>query len=325
MHILTPETLKILTRPGPRLPSVVDWLQSHVWSQNRFESLDPESYLGEGEKQVYQLEELLSAAANRFYDELAGAAAQKRLMLDSAPPSVPTAFVIFDGTSLREGPLFLQLAAQSGHSVIEQEIAYSALPSNTVDFVEQRLLGKAIGPKELSHRKELKEKGIRAYYYDAPIRTHQIPANENATLILWSAFPDVTYQDSGARFARHFAELVPLFEVAWKNTVMQVPRGYRIIVTSDHGYIFFGAGLASNRPNHACDVLDQERSKRFADGEFLPSSDPDLQIFSERRLVMLRGRIKNRPKGPAGGRLYRHGGLSLMEMLLPWLVLERES
>jgi hypothetical protein len=325
MRTLTPETFRTLTRPGPRLPSVVDWLRSHVWSQSRFESLDPESYLGEGEKQVYQLEELLSAAADRFYDELAGAAAQKKLILDSASPSVPTAFVIFDGTSLREVPLFLQLAAQSDHSVTEQGIAYSALPSNTVDFVEQRLLGKAIGPKELPHRKELKEKGIRAYYYDAPIRTHQIPANKNATLILWSAFPDVTYQDSGARFARHFAELVPLFEAAWKNTVMQVPRGYRIIVTSDHGYIFFGAGLASNRPSQAGEVLDQERSKWFGDSEPLPDPNPDLQVFSEPRLVMLRGRIKNRPKGPAGNRLYRHGGLSLMEMLLPWLILERKS
>jgi hypothetical protein len=325
MHILTPETLKILTRPGPRLPSVVDWLQSHVWSQSRFESLDPESYLGDGEKQVYQLEELLSAAADRFYDELAGAAAQKKLILDGALPSKPTAFVIFDGTSLREVPLFMQLAAQSGHSVLEQGVTYAALPSNTLDFVEQRLLERAIGPKELPHRKELKQKGIRAYYYDAPIRTHQIPASESATLILWSAFPDVTYQDSGARFARHFAELVPLFEAAWKNTVMQVPRGYRLIVTSDHGYIFFGAGLSSNRPGHACDVLDQERSKRFADNEPLPDPYPDLQILPERRLAMLRGRIKNRPKGPAGNRLYRHGGLSLMEMLLPWVILERNS
>jgi hypothetical protein len=326
MRILTPEIFATLRRPGQRLPSVIDWLGSEVWTQTRFESLDPESYLSEGERRVYQLEELLSAAADRFYDELASAAAQKNLILDTFSSSKPTAFVIFDGTSLREVPLFLRMAAQSGYSVMKQGITYSGLPSNTIEFVEQRLLGKAVTPKELPQRKELKERRIRAYYYDAPIRTHHIPGDETATLILWSAFPDVTYQDSGARFARHFAELIPLFETAWKSTVMQVPRDYRIIVTSDHGYIFFGAGLASpRRSQDALNVLDQDRSKRFSDSERLPDPHPDLQILPERRLAMLRGRVKNRPKGPAGNRLYRHGGLSLMEVLLPWLVLERNK
>ena len=276
MPTLTPETFAVLTRPGRRLPSVIEWLTSHVWSEARFGSLDPESYLSEGEKQVYQREELLSAATDRFYDELAGAAAQKKLMLDAASLSQPTAFVIFDGSSLREVPLFLRLAAQSGHSVVQQGVSYSALPTNTIDFVEQRLLGKAVTPKDLPQRKDLKEQGVRAYYYDAPIRTHQIPPDESSTLILWSAFPDVTYQDSGARFARHFAELIPLFETAWKNTVMQIPRGYRIVVTSDHGYIFFGAGLASHRSGQdALAALDQDRAKRFNDSERLP--DPQAR------------------------------------------------
>jgi hypothetical protein len=39
---------------------------------------------------------------------------------------------------------------------------------------------------------------------------------------------------------------------------------------------------------------------------------------------MLRGRIKNRPRGPSSNKVYRHGGLSLMEMLTPWIVLEKE-
>jgi hypothetical protein len=207
---------------------------------------------------------------------------------------------------------------------VENEVRYAALPTNTIDFVQQRLLGKPVTPKELPRRKELKEKNIRAYYYDAPIRTQQITSNGEKPLMLWSAFPDVTYQDSGARFAKHFAELLPLWDPAWKNTVMQVPRGYRIIITSDHGYIFFGAGLASDRRGDACALLNQERFKSFTDNEPLPKQHRDLQIFPDRRLAMLRGRIKNRPQGPAANRLYRHGGLSLMEMLLPWIVLEKE-
>jgi len=36
---------------------------------------------------------------------------------------------------------------------------------------------------------------------------------------------------------------------------------------------------------------------------------------------MLRGRVQPHPPGPASNKLYKHGGLSLMEMLTPWLVL----
>lgn len=37
---------------------------------------------------------------------------------------------------------------------------------------------------------------------------------------------------------------------------------------------------------------------------------------------MVRGRVQTHPPGPASARLYKHGGLSLMEMLTPWIVLE---
>jgi len=47
---------------------------------------------------------------------------------------------------------------------------------------------------------------------------------------------------------------------------------------------------------------------------------PDL--LAHRRVAVSRGRVQTHPPGPAGSRLYKHGGLSLMEMLTPWIVLE---
>jgi hypothetical protein len=203
----------------------------------------------------------------------------------------------------------------------------AALPSTTTAFVEQRLVGKPIAPKTLPQRKELKEMGIHAYYFDDAIDTHHIHCLDSDKVILWSAFPDVTYQDSDARFARHFADMQKLYDTAWKNTVMQIPNNKRVIITSDHGYIFFGAGFDSIRGGDACDLLDQDRFKVFVGDEKLPDANchSDLQIMSDRQLAMVRGRIKNKPKGPSSNRIYRHGGLSLMEMLVPWIVLEKEG
>jgi hypothetical protein len=42
----------------------------------------------------------------------------------------------------------------------------------------------------------------------------------------------------------------------------------------------------------------------------------------DRGVVVLRGRVQTHPPGQQSTKLYKHGGLSLMEMLTPWVVLE---
>jgi len=313
-----------LAKPGPRLPWIMDWLTSQVWSVSRYNELSPEAYLTKGEQEIHNFEELIATAGDRFYDELSAAASQVKPLADTIDEH--TAVVVFDGASLREIPLFLQKASETGFRIVKNSASIAALPSTTTAFVEHRLIGKPIAPKTLPQRKELKDQGIKAYYFDDAITTHHIHCPNGEKVLIWSAFPDVTYQDSDARFARHFADMQKLFDAAWKNTVMQIPRTKRIIVTSDHGYIFFGAGFDSTRLSDICDLLEQDRYKFFTEEETIPNpaSHPQLQILPGSRLAMLRGRIKNRPRGPSGNRIYRHGGMSLMEMIVPWLVIERE-
>jgi hypothetical protein len=52
---------------------------------------------------------------------------------------------------------------------------------------------------------------------------------------------------------------------------------------------------------------------------------PDLAIRQTPdagRVAVIRGRVQTHPPGDAANKLYKHGGLSLMEMLTPWIVLE---
>ena len=103
-----------------------------------------------------------------------------------------------------------------------------------------------------------------------------------------------------------------------------IPRGMPIVVTADHGYIFFGSSLESIRDSDAASLLGQARSKEFAATETLPAWHPDLQIVPTTRTAMLRGRLRAKPQGPASRKIYQHGGFSLMEALVPWIELERE-
>ena len=324
MNTLTVDLLDNLIKPEPRLPWITKWLVNEVWTSEIYNKLSPEEYLVCGEEKVHNFEEMLSVSSERFYNELSAAAAEHKTIIDSIDSD--TAVVVFDGASLREIPIILNKASESGYKVIEKSVSFAALPSKTLDFVEQKLIGKPVTPKNLPQRKELKEKNIKAYYFDDVVTTRQIESSNGEKILMWSAFPDNTYQDYDAKFARHFSEIQTLFDSAWRNTVMQIHRKKRIIITSDHGYIFFGAGFESTRPSDACNILEQDRAKSFSENEKMPDEieNPELQIFTDRRLAMVRGRIKNRPKGPSSNKAYRHGGLSLMEMIVPWIVIEKE-
>jgi hypothetical protein len=70
-------------------------------------------------------------------------------------------------------------------------------------------------------------------------------------------------------------------------------------------------------------MLGQARNKEFGSTEVFPDAYPDLQLLQSQRIAMLRGRLRSKPQGPSGRKLYQHGGFSLMEVLVPWLVLER--
>jgi hypothetical protein len=321
----TREVFDRLSLPGSRFEWLTNWLTGCVWSPERFEQLEPGAYLEHGERLVNEVEETIAAAAPRIYDELMVPPPNRDLARFLGGPDA-SAIVVFDGLSLREVPVLLRLAAEARLRAVENSVSVAALPSETVDYVEARLGCGRSGPSHLPGRRDLRDRGVAAYYYGHPGERHTLDSSARCCL-LWSAFPDNTYSDSGARFADHFAHIQSLLQEAWNGTVMALPRGRRILVTSDHGYVFLGSGLSFSR--HRDDLrqlsayLGGDRYARISErGE--PPAHPDLLVFRSRDLAVLKGRVQPHPPGPSAGKLYKHGGLSLMEMLVPWLVLERE-
>ncbi len=324
MADFTFEIFESLVAPGPRLPWLGRWLLEKVWTEERYADLGPIEFLKQGERQTNDLEEVLAAAAPRVYDELLSPPSPDRDVHAFLTMVPGCSIVIFDGLSLREIPVLRSLAAQSQKRIETISYSLAAVPSETVDFIDQRLkLGK-VAPVQLPQRRELKDGGIGAYYYSHPNQQHQLDSDASA-LLLWSSFPDQTYSDSGARFVQHFEQIHKMLETAWQNTVQQIPKGRKILITSDHGYVYFGSGLcfardrASLRPLSG--FLGGERHRKLS-GQEAPPDHPDLAIIEGKNLAILRGRVQPHFQGPASNKLYRHGGLSLMEMLTPWIVLE---
>ena len=215
----------------------------------------------------------------------------------------------------------LKLAEDSGYRVKSVGAVATCLPTETKDFVEQRVLGTRLGPSQLPGRTELAERNIEAFYLEHPTSRYTPAAGRS--VLLWSTYPDRLFSDDGARtdalFANFHQNYIPTI---WKNSVQTIPRGLPIVVTSDHGYIFLGASFETTRTSDAPGLLGQSRFKEFAPDELFPRWNPDLQLLPERRVALLRGRLRTRPSGVSSRKLYQHGGFSLMEALVPWIELE---
>ncbi|MBN2145087.1 MAG: hypothetical protein JW774_10725 [Candidatus Aureabacteria bacterium] len=316
------ELIKKLLQPGPRLGWLKEWLSREVWSSENYQELSPLDYLNRGEKIICDFEELLVSAAEQVYDELISSA-EKQFSIPDALKDKDTAVVIFDGLSVREMPMLKVLAEKSGMKIKTADYSLSSVPSETLDFIEQKIQVGRIAPSLFPSRKEFKEKGISAFYVSGHNET--VTLSGNNSMLLWSSFPDNTYKDSGARFDSHFSNIRDVFETAWINCVQAIRNKKRIIITSDHGYIFLGSGLDFPRNTKDLRVLnDIFGNERCVSLDKLKGVETleDVYLDKVRNLALLKGRVKTVGTGSAASRLYKHGGLSLMEMFTPWLELE---
>ncbi|MBW1697963.1 MAG: hypothetical protein JRK26_14320 [Deltaproteobacteria bacterium] len=323
MDTLDPVLFKRLTAPGPRVPGIIDWLLHEVWSPERYQNLSPVEFLREGEGKINRFELLVSSAADRIYGELLSPPDPSKNLL-SVLSDPETAVVVFDGLSLREIPMVLALAERSGLPVSPVGTSQAAIPSETINFIDRELPCGPIAPSQLPTRKELKAKGI-VMFYNGDITQPLSGEHEGSPLLVWSSFPDVTYKDSGAKFESHFENIHVLFETAWMNIVQSIKGKNRIIITSDHGYIFFGTGMDFPRSTPQLkelnDYFGNDRNVSLQ-GKSAPPLSDDLFIVQSQNLAMVKGRVRTRSTGEAARKLYRHGGLSLMEMITPWIELE---
>lgn len=325
MSALNAALLDQLTAPGSRITELERWLMGSVWTHEAFRSAgnSPRAYLTHGEKQVARRECLLTAAGERFYSELAASVPQATTVAGFLQDNPRSAAVIFDGCSLREIPRLLELAAASGRPVLECGCSRSALPSETDVFVEKRLgfdLPR-LGPSQLSRRGEFKDHRVRFYYFRQPGDYHAVEDTDDS-LLLWTRFPDQRYTDSTATDASLFDALWDGLELAWKRTVQALPRDRKVLVTSDHGYVFLHSGFSDPNLKGVDKVLNGKRLRFFEDGEDLPVPAPGLWVDGGQRFAVIAGRAHNRPQAPSASQsVYRHGGLSIMECITPWIVL----
>jgi hypothetical protein len=272
---------------------------------------------------VNEKEALLGAAASSYLVELTAVPSPDRQVSRFLRDHPEGCVLVLDGCSLRELPRLLGLASSARRPVVECGCGRSAIPSTTEHFVKDRLgFGlPAIGPSQLVSRREWCDLGIQYHYFREPNESQHVSEGSSAKL-LWHRFPDLRFMDSTASSAEFYDAIWDALALVWQRTVQALPSSRTVLITSDHGYVFLGPGLSDRSLDGSDKALNGKRFKEFTPDETLPAETPGLYVDADKRVAVVRGRCHNRPHASSPSRsLFRHEGISLMEVLTPWLVL----
>jgi len=241
-------------------------------------------------------------------------------------PYCHKAILILDGLSLRELPWLLQGAEQHGFTRHQVTATASEIPGETNEFAQ------ALG---FSSRSQLQNNGGGNSHKLQTARTEcvNMPWQDCANLIdaspnwiFWHHWPDSKVHDAagageGLEILTSDAAQQLTGDDFW-NFVKRLAKGRRLVITSDHGYA--ATGYFPDADGEVAQFLKQTfssgRSRQGAGdtGPFVPPVALRLESPHGTYLLAV-GRRKWKSQG--GYPTLTHGGLSLLEVLSPFVEL----
>jgi hypothetical protein len=208
-----------------------------------------------------------------------------------------TPLIIMDGMSIREANLLIKDLKEEGYEVIEYSYTFSALPSTTERF---------------------REKTSIEY---VEVMSGKIPSGLDFEKPVWISYPD--------EILHHAARILPPAK-AYEETkrvlfkVLELAKGREVMIISDHGYIMTEALWPLRK-----EEVKFLKEKVFGSNRYVELKKVDPKIIEELKKLprdlqyttvsdgycCVRGRYFWPVSGY--GKLTIHGGLSLMECLVP--------
>lgn len=239
------------------------------------------------------------------------------------------AILILDGLSLRELPWLLEGAREHGFAIRKNEVHAAEIPAETQHFA------KSLG---YSSRASLVNNsgGASHLFPKATTECVSMPWKDAAALVdarpdwlFWHEWPDIILHRGAGQgqgldeFSKECAQGI-CSQDFW-DFVARLAQGRSLVITSDHGYA--ASGLFTDAGEGAAAFLkNQLRSGRSTEGEGdIGPFIPPVMLRHENshgvhRLAL--GRWKWRSQG--GYPTLTHGGMSLLEVLVPWVELEEK-
>jgi len=238
-------------------------------------------------------------------------------------PHSAKAVLVLDSLSLRELPWLLQGASERGMKIGIVAATASELPSDTTQFAQ------ALG---FGQRSSLSNNGAGPTKW-APLRTecNNLPwldctadIDTNPHWLYWHHWPDNKVHELAA--AGHGLDML-VKETADRLTsddfwtlIDRLSNGRRLVITSDHGYAATGLFIDSPE-DQAIFLKDAFKSGRAVEGKegAGPWVPPVALALTSRHGEYLYALGRRKWKSQGGYPTLSHGGLSLLEVLCPFV------
>lgn len=255
----------------------------------------------------------------------------ERLVRWWAEPFSAKAVLVLDGLSLRELPWLVEGAKAHGFALHNATATGSELPGETDPFAQ------ALG---FGSRSRLQNNGAGTAHKLQPAQTETVDlpwqdcqrlvegASGAKNWVFWHQWPDAKLHDAAGAgegletLTRDIAERLSSDDF-WAF-VACLAAGRRLVITSDHGYA--ATGYFSDADSEVAQFLKKTfasgRSKRGTEdtGPFVPPVALQVDNTHGEHMLAL-GRRKWRSAG--GYPTLTHGGLSLLEVLSPFVELSK--
>jgi hypothetical protein len=238
------------------------------------------------------------------------------------------AVLILDGLSLREAPWLLEQAKERGYKLHRAEVHGAELPAETTPFA------KSLG---LSQRSALDNNGAGSSHKltGAFTACSNLPWTDcvemigsQESVVFWHHWPDermhaLSGPGLGLRKLAKEAHASLISDDFW-SLVERLATGRRLVITSDHGYAACGEfhDLVGDQANYMKSVFKSGRTGTASGtpAAWVPPIDMAIKSDHGTNQYVL-GRRKW--KSAAGYPTLQHGGLSLLEVFVPFIELSR--
>lgn len=240
------------------------------------------------------------------------------------------AVLILDALSLRETPWLLAGAKARGFTVVNTQVCGAELPPDTTPFAKALGFGQRSALSSNGAGSSHRLTGARTETTDIDWQSCANMIGSEPDWVFWHHWPDKDVHDfadagEGLRPLVQKAEEYFCSDAFW-TLVSRLAEGRQLIITSDHGYA--ASELFPDANAEQTSYLKQVyKSGRWsAAGQEPGSWVPPIDLLLETRHgqhLFVNGRRKW--KSPGGYPTLTHGGLSVLEVAVPFIELTKKA
>lgn len=285
-----------------------------VWSEERFAAARTSgafnAYIAEGEHRVSEYEQDLWCVFKDVYPMLEAPHA-RRTKTDRLLKQEEFHLVVFDALSWRELPIILRILRERGLS-LEVDYARSEIPSETSDFCQAHF--------GVSGPTALRSKAVaRGWTFELVENTAWRPETTTGSgmKLTWVRYPDVIFALPPATVNYDEYVVKPIQKIL--GAILASAPQRPLVITGDHGYVWMGGGATWPLEGDEEKLLSEHFKGNRATERATDALCTTDKVYLHGEGAAARGRFAWGARVPSAVRLYKHGGVSLMECLVPWI------